>query len=128
MNIRCSINERPSVSNHWETRWQGLDNGLLCSWLRGIEKAATETELREAAVKGELPLLAWKGGGPSIKAGKRLGSLHYLATWQGLRGEDLSIDTVAGAVLTCARTRMVVTFTDDLQALAKAAPDSGGDE
>ena len=123
MNIRCSINERPLLSTHWETRWQGLDNGLLCSWLRGIEKAGTEIELRDAAVKGELPALAWKGGGPSIKTGKRWGSLHYLATWQGLRGEDLSIDTVAGAVLTCTRTGMVVSFTDDLQALAKVAPE-----
>lgn len=128
MNIRCSIDERPSLSNRWEKRWQSFDNGLICSWLRGIEKAGIEIELRDAAVKGELPLLAWKGGGPSIKAGKRSGSLHYLATWQGLRGEDLSIDTVAGAVLTCTRTGMVVTFTDDLQALAKVAPDCGEDE
>lgn len=124
MNIRCSINERPLLSTHWEKRWQGPDNGLLCSWLRGIEKAGTEIELRDAAVKGELPPLAWKGGGPSIKAGKRWGSLHYLATWQGLRGEDLSIDTVARAVVTCTRTGMIVTFTDDLQALAKFAPES----
>lgn len=103
----------------WETLWAGPDLGLICCWLRGLEKAKQEPELADAARRGELPVLAWKGGGEAIKAGKRLGALHYLATWQGLRGDDLHIDTEAGAQLTCARTGMVVTFTSDIAALAK---------
>ena len=88
-------------------------------WVRGLEKARQQPELVEAAKRGEFPVLAWKGGGDAIKAGKRLGALHYLATWQGLRGEDLNIDTDARATMTCARTGMVVTFTSDIAALGK---------
>ena len=121
MIIHRSTDDRPVLSDRWESRWEGPDIGLTCSWLRGIEKARNEPALRDAALRGELPVLAWKGGGAAIKAGKRLGSLHYLATWQGLRGEDLNIDSEVGAVLTCTLTGIVATFTDDVQALTKAA-------
>ena len=61
---------------------------------RGVDKARETPLLSEQALRGELPPLAWKGGADKpIKAGKRVGSLHYLATWQGLRGEPLDIDT-----------------------------------
>lgn len=103
----------------WETSWAGDDGGLVACWLRGFEKAKQDPEMAEAARRGELPALAWKGGGEAIKAGKRLGALHYLATWQGLRGDDLHIDTEAGDQLTCARTGMVVSFTSDVAALGK---------
>jgi hypothetical protein len=68
-----------------------------------------------------LPSLPWVGGGKAIKAGKRVGALHYLAMWQGLRSEDLSIDLSAGATRTCTLTGMVVTFTGDTSAIWKAA-------
>lgn len=125
MKIHHSIDDRPVLGDRWEDLWQGADQGLLCSWVRGIEKAEQDPSLAEAARRGELPVLAWKGGGPAIKAGKRLGALHYLATWQGLRGEDLDVDTKAGAVVTCSLTGMVVTFTSDLGALAKSAAEAG---
>lgn len=125
MKIRQSIDNKPVLGDRWEERWQGADQGLVCSWLRGVEKAVQEPALGQAARLGEFPSLAWKGGGPAIKAGKRLGSLHYLATWQGLRGDDLDIDTDAGAVMTCALTGMVVTFTSDVGALATSAADLG---
>lgn len=120
MIVQRSASDQPDLTGaSWETLWAGDDAGLICCWLRGIEKARQEPELAEAARRGELPVLAWKGGGDAIKAGKRLGALHYLATWQGLRGDDLQIDMEAGAQLTCARTGMVVTFTSDTAALAK---------
>ncbi|MDM0118921.1 hypothetical protein [Variovorax arabinosiphilus] len=126
MKIHHSIDERPVLGDRWEDLWQGPDQGLLCSWARGIEKAGQDPSLAEAARRGELPELAWKGGGPAIKAGKRLGALHYLATWQGLRGEDLDIDTEARPLVTCSMTGMAVTFTSDLGALAKSTVEAGG--
>lgn len=105
----------------WEARWEGDDKGLICSWRRGIQKAKEDPELAEQCVRGELPSLAWIGGGKAIKAGKRVGSLHYLAMWQGLRGDDLHIDTEQGAVVTCSLTGMVVNFTGDTAAIWKAA-------
>lgn len=120
MIIQCKMTDLPDLKDAtWETLWAGDDAGLIVSWLRGRERSKTEPELAAAAARGELPVLPWKGGGEFIKAGKRLGALHYLATWQGLRGEDLRIDTDAGAQHTCTRTGMVVTFTNDIAALAK---------
>lgn len=108
----------------FEDRWEQRDGGLLTSWQRGIEKGKSEPELRDAVIRGELPVLAWKGGGKLIKGGRRIGSLHYLAMWQGLRGDDLHVDDSGGAQLTCALTGMVVTFTGDAAVLAAAAGES----
>ncbi|RZA22970.1 MAG: hypothetical protein EOP02_15595 [Proteobacteria bacterium] len=106
----------------WDERWEGADRGLLCSWSRGVEKARDTPLLSEQALRGELPPLAWKGGADKpIKAGKRVGSLQYLATWQGVRGEPLDIDTDALATLTCSAFKTVVTFTGDMRALALAS-------
>lgn len=125
MKISHSINDRPVFGDRWEDLWQGPDQGLLCSWVRGIEKGNQEPALAQAVRQGEFPALAWKGGGSAIKAGKRLGSLHYLATWQGLRGDDLDVDTEASTVMTCSLTGMIVTFTSDLGALAKSGTEGG---
>lgn len=120
MLIQCKASAPPDLTGaSWEALWDGEDEGLIVCWLRGIEKARQQPELAEMAKRGEFPTLAWKGGGEAIKAGKRLGALHYLATWQGLRGDDLSIDKTAGATMTCTRTGMVVTFTSDVAALGK---------
>lgn len=105
----------------WEERWEGPDKGLVCSWLRGIQKAKESPELAEQALRGELPSLPWVGGGKAIKAGKRVGALHYLAMWQGLRGDDLSIYPQADATHTCTSTGMVVTFTGNVSEIWKAA-------
>ena len=114
----------------WTERWAGPDNGLICSWLRGIEKAKESPELAAQASRGELPCLPWVGGGKAIKVGKRVGALHYLAMWQGLRGEDLSIDVEVGATRTCTLTGMTVTFTADTSAIwkGKATGEQGGVE
>ncbi|MNV92479.1 hypothetical protein D3C71_1870840 [compost metagenome] len=58
--------------------------------------------------------MGWKGGvSRSLKKLEKYGSLKYLAQWQGLRGESLDVDLTQEHPLTCARTRMVVTFTPD---------------
>jgi hypothetical protein len=67
-----------------------------------------------AALRGELVILPWKGGVESAtKQSKRFGTHYYLAMWQGLRGEPLSIDNAAETQLTCTRTGLTVTFTPD---------------
>ena len=124
--IKRSFASASPQGESWEERWEGPDKGLVCSWLRGIEKAKESPELAEQALRGELPSLPWVGGGKAIKAGKRAGALHYLAMWQGLRGDDLSIDPATGAIHTCTSTGMVVTFTGDLSAIWKAATEPGG--
>jgi len=43
--------------------------------------------------------------------------LFYLATWQGLRGEDLDIHTDQDIQIVCAANEVVVTFTDDKEKL-----------
>ena len=43
-----------------------------------------------------------------------IGSLNYVAMWQGLRGEDLDIDSAQGAVHTCTATGFVLTYYFDI--------------
>ena len=67
-------------------------------------------------MKGELPPLGWKGGVErKLKAREKIGTLMYLAQWQGLRGEDLDIDTEAEPQHVCTRTGMRVIFTGDYE-------------
>ena len=107
----------------WPERWRGPDGGLIFCWERGREMRAESPELAEAAGRGELIPLAWKGGvqekpegaGPPKKASKskpkpKEGTLYYLATWQGLRGDDLDIDVDGERVVVCAKTKQAVAF------------------
>jgi hypothetical protein len=68
--------------------------------------------LASQAERGELPLLAWKGGVEKKRQDDKPlnGTLEYLATWQGLRGEDLNIDRNGTVTLICTRTGQAVTF------------------
>lgn len=61
-----------------------------------------------------MPVLAWKGGVDKKIKGKKYGSLFYLATWQGLRGEDLNINQHEEVSLICSKTMVKVTFTPNL--------------
>lgn len=125
MEIRHSIKDPPTPSENWRERWEGHDQGLICSWLRGIEKAQQEPALAVKAKAGELPVLAWRGGvDMPIKRKDKLGTLLYLATWQGLRGEELNITLGVDVVMTCSRTGVPVTFTNDTGRLKKEAGDS----
>ncbi len=118
MIIEYYISSPPVVGDSYEERWHGPDQGLICCWLRGIEKAQEDPELAAKALGDELPVLAWKGGVENkIKSRTKVGSFKYLATWQGLRGEDLNIDPSDEIKLTCARTGVIVTFTSSLERL-----------
>lgn len=104
----------------WDERWGSIDKGLITSWANGIEKANQDSDLRDAALRGELPRLAWQGGcGPKkLKLKAKFGAIQYLAMWQGLRGEDLHIDTEGTFTHECTKTGVAVTFTADLAVLA----------
>lgn len=103
---------RPTLS--WQETWEGPDNGLIRCWEIGRERALKAPEMAQRCLNGELPVLGWKGGSDrTLKKIEKFGSLKYLAQWQGLRGEDLSVDTQSEVTLNCARTGMVVTFTPE---------------
>jgi hypothetical protein len=103
---------RPNLS--WFETWQGADKGLIRCWEIGRERALKSPEIAERCHAGELPVLGWKGGvDRQLKKLEKFGALNYLAQWQGLRGEDLMIDSSQEYTLTCSRTGMVVTFTPD---------------
>ena len=99
----------------WHERWEGDDKGLITCWEVGRQFRKSKPELAEKAMKGELPILGWKGGADkALKVKKKFGSLNYLAQWQGLRGEDLNINMSDEIVLTCSKTGMEVTYTSDI--------------
>lgn len=98
----------------------GPDLGLICSWLRGIEMGRERPDLATKAKAGELPVLPWKGGiEKKILRRDKIGAFQYLAAWQGLRGEDLDIDTATDQQMACSRTGVPVTFTSDIERLLK---------
>jgi hypothetical protein len=94
--------------------WEAADKGLIKCWEIGRQRATRFPDLAQRCRADELPVLGWKGGvSRSLKKNEKYGSLKYLAQWQGLRGEDLDIDLGLERVMTCSRTKMVVTFTPD---------------
>ncbi|MBS1993257.1 MAG: hypothetical protein JSS83_22230 [Cyanobacteria bacterium SZAS LIN-3] len=115
MKIFRSINE-PIVkqSAPFAEKFTDFDNGLINAWEVGRREKDTDPALANQALNGELVVLPWKGGVTrELKVKKKFGTLHYIAMWQGLRGEDLDIDTESEIVMTCTATNMIVTFTAD---------------
>lgn len=96
----------------WEELWLGADSGLIWCWERGRQKRTDEPELAARAERGELPLLAWKGGVEKPRQDKKplTGTLEYLAVWQGLRGQDLDIDRSQRVTLVCTATGQAVEY------------------
>ncbi|GAB2913890.1 hypothetical protein [Paralcaligenes ginsengisoli] len=108
--IATSIREGLST----QELWLAEDNGLIACWERGRQMALDEPEVAEAAMADELVPLPWKGGvGTTTKNKHKYGTLRYLAMWQGLRKEDLDIDTAEERQLFCRRFETMVTFTQD---------------
>lgn len=104
----------------WDERWNNVDGGLIACWERGREKAREEPELAAKALKGQLVVLPWKGGvEKAIKKKQKFGTVYYLAMWQGLRGEDLTIDADEEVILVCTHTQMIVVFTSDFRKYAE---------
>lgn len=116
-----SIETPIRISISIDERWNKADKGLIHCWEIGRQLATDYPDLAEHCKAGELPVLYWKGGVERtlIKLEKN-GSLNYLATWLGLRNEDLSLVTDEERIITCSKTKMIVTFTSDLKKLEKA--------
>ena len=99
----------------WNEMWEGPDKGLIWCWERGRQKRVEDPELAVRAARGELVLLAWKGGlEEKIKSNKKMGTFKYLATWQGLRGEDLNIVLEDKYLHICTKTGQTIVFSSQL--------------
>jgi hypothetical protein len=121
MKLHRSTTEPIRETASWEQRWSAEDQGLIACWERGREKRLEDPLLAEKAGNGQLVVLPWKGGvEKAIKKQQRFGTLNYLAMWQGLRGEDLSIDPAEEVVVNCTATGMTVVFTNDMTKYAAA--------
>jgi len=114
-----SINEPNRDALCWDETWKGADNGLIACWERGREKAIEDAELANSARRGELPVLAWKGGVEKKIKTKKYGTLKYLAQWQGLRGEDLDIYLNKEVEMVCSKTGVSIIFTADAKKYAE---------
>lgn len=111
------IRQGLSTSERWETD----DNGLIACWERGREYAIEHPELAAHAIAGQLVVLPWKGGVErKIKKKEKYGTYRYLAMWQGLRGEDLNIDTSIESHRICSVTGMKVIYTSDFEKYKEA--------
>lgn len=107
-----------------EEKWEAFDKGLITCWENGRKLAATTPTLATQCKNGELPPLNWKGGvARPLKKKEKFGSLNYLASWLGLRGDDLQINMDMEITIICTRTKMSVTFTPDIQKLANDSGD-----
>jgi len=85
---------------------------LIWCWERGRQKRVEQPELARRADKGELVGLKWKGGvEEKLKVDRKEGTLQYLATWQGIRGNDLDIAIDGETLLVCSRTGQLVVFS-----------------
>ena len=123
MNLHRFITTPVRLVADWHERWEGADMGLIACWECGRTTSIEKPVMAAQALAGELFVLPWKGGIDRDKIPKKnlkYGSLNYLAMWQGLRNEDLNIDTKHGTVLTCTATNVTVTFTDDQKIITKA--------
>lgn len=119
MRIQRSITLPIRKNVKWDERWKGEDQGVIACWERGREMRLENAELASEACNGSLVVLPWKGGVEKAIKKPKVGTLKYLAMWQGLRGEDLNIDLSNEIVVTCAATGMSVTFTGDLTKLSE---------
>ena len=65
--------------------------------------------------------MGWKGGvDEGAKMKRKVGTLQYLAKWQGLRGEDLDVDLDSEPELRCSKSGVFVLFTSDSNKYAEA--------
>lgn len=101
--------------------WKAEDQGLIACWERGREVSLEQLKIAERAKRGELVPLPWKGGLERIiKLKRKYGTHRYLAMWQGLRDDDLNIDTNKEQEITCARSKTTIVFTSDSTKYADA--------
>ena len=121
MKIHRSIGKPIRSEATFEEKWKGEDRGLITCWEVGRKLQKTKPDIAKRAKNNELPMLNWKGGvTEGLALTKKYGSLNYLAQWQGLRGEDLDIDTSQDVVLRCSATNVQVVFTEDISKLSQS--------
>lgn len=123
MLITSSIKNPPTLGESWEDRQEGADKGLISAWLSGVEKQKSWLEIASAAKRRELPVLPFKGGVEKPVKVVKTGSLHYIAMWQGLRGDDLNVSLGSSPSMTCSKTGVKVIYTDDVFLLGRATAD-----
>ncbi len=136
LHLSRSFDEPRTQYSSWHERWYGEDLGIISCWEIGRSLRTKSPDLARQVERGELPMLAWKGGidpqkpppkkkPPAEKPGARkklgrvskeqsnkiYGSLNYLALWQGLKGKDLDIYPNQESELTCSKTGVTVTYT-----------------
>ncbi len=110
--LRRSVKAAIREGLSWDETWRGPDEGLIFCWERGRQERLERPEDALRADRGELVGLDWKGGvRKKLKVEKARGTLKYLATWQGLRGEDLDIDLEGERVIVCSRFKQAVVFS-----------------
>lgn len=120
MRVHRKITEPIRECGTWYERWNAEDGGLIACWERGREKRLEAPWLADQATAGQLVSLPWKGGvEKATKNNQKFGTHFYLAMWQGLRGEDLDIDTAEEVVLICATTGVAVVLTCDMALYAE---------
>lgn len=118
MLIEHPIGNPPPFEHDFDRRLKGSDQGLTNAWIAGIRHAKEHPDVAARAKAGELPVLPYRGGvDRAIKTRHKIGALQYVAMWQGLRHEDLHIDTEAEPMMVCQRTGVPVTFTLDIKKL-----------
>jgi hypothetical protein len=110
--LRRSIDEPIREGLTWKELWCGPDNGLIWCWERGRQERLERPDDAARADRGELVALDWKGGvKEKLKMEEKPGTLNYLATWQGLRGENLDIDLDGERLVVCSRFGQAVVFS-----------------
>lgn len=119
MRVERSINDAFRVAQDWESRWGDLERSLVSAWERGREKNVEDPELADRARLGQLVVLPWKGGvEKAIQRIDKVGTHLYVAMWQGLRGDDLDIDTSVESSITCSATGVSVVFSSEFSRYA----------
>ena len=96
-----------------EERFFSFDRGLINAWEVGRRFRTRKTDMARKCENGEFPISIWSGGVDRTLIEPKYGSLKYLAHWQGMRGEDLFINTSEEHTFQCTRTESVIVFTSD---------------
>jgi hypothetical protein len=119
--VQRSVSEPIRLGLTCKELWAGDDHGLIKCWETGRQLRQRQPGIAARAERGELPPLEWKGGAerPLKQKDPKFGAYFYLATWQGLRGEDLDVDPSVEVEMVCARTGVRFIYTNDIQKYGK---------
>jgi hypothetical protein len=120
MIVERSIGEPLRADPSFDQRFGAPDLTLITFWEAGRRYAESHPTAADAARRGELVPLPFKGGLERPVKTPKIGTLFYLAMWQGLRGDSLRIDTDARPTMTCTRFGCTVTYTGRYSEYANA--------